>query len=69
MSYNDIDSSDFALEGVNGMKNATIEKAMAPNTRRVITSRNSPELARKIQEVSAKILKKNYHLYKELENK
>lgn len=35
----------------------------------VITSRNSPELAQRIRQTSAAILKRNYNLYKELENK
>lgn len=35
----------------------------------VITSRNSPELAQRIRQASAAILKRNYNLYKELENK
>ena len=33
------------------------------------TSRNNPALAQKIQEVSMRIMKENYHLYKDLENK
>ena len=35
----------------------------------VITSQNSPELAQRIRQASAAILKRNYNLYKELENK
>ena len=35
----------------------------------VQTSRNNPALAQKIQAVSARIMKENYQLYKDLENK
>ena len=35
----------------------------------IITSQNSPELAQRIRQASAAILKRNYNLYKELENK
>lgn len=35
----------------------------------VQTSRNNPALAQKIQEVSVRIMKENYQLYKDLENK
>ena len=35
----------------------------------IITSQNSPELAQRIKEASAQILKRNYQLYKDLENK
>lgn len=35
----------------------------------VQTSRTSPELAEKIKRVSAQIMKQNYQLYKDLENK
>lgn len=36
---------------------------------RIITSQNSPELAQRIKEASAQILKRNYQLYKDLEDK
>lgn len=36
---------------------------------RILTSQNSPELAQRIKEASAQILKRNYQLYKDLENK
>ena len=35
----------------------------------VITSQISPELAQRIRQVSVPALKRNYNLYKELENK
>lgn len=35
----------------------------------ILTSQNSPELAQRIKEASAQILKRNYQLYKELEDK
>lgn len=38
-------------------------------TQNVQTSRNNPALAQKIQEVSVRIMKENYQLYKDLENK
>ncbi|MCF0156049.1 MAG: hypothetical protein HUJ85_03040 [Veillonella sp.] len=36
---------------------------------RIRTSKNDPELARKIDEMSQLILERNYELYKRLENK
>lgn len=36
---------------------------------RILTSQNSPELAQRIKEASAQILKRNYQLYKDLEDK
>ena len=39
-----------------------------PNTdKRILTSQNSPEIAERIKQASAEILKRNYNLYKELE--
>lgn len=35
----------------------------------VLTSKNSPETAEKIRQASERILKRNYQLYKRLENK
>ncbi len=35
----------------------------------IITGQNSPELAQRIKEASAQILKRNYQLYKDLEDK
>lgn len=35
----------------------------------ILTSQNSPEVAQLIKQASAEILKKNYSLYKALENK
>ena len=41
-----------------------------PNTdKRILTSQNSPEIAERIKQASAEIMKRNYNLYKELENK
>lgn len=41
-----------------------------PNTdKRILTSQKSPEIAERIKQASAEILKRNYNLYKELENK
>ena len=42
-----------------------------PSTPRppVQTSRTNPALAQKIKQASARIMKQNYQLYKELENK
>lgn len=36
---------------------------------RILTSQNSPELAQRIKEASTQILKRNYQLYKDLEDK
>lgn len=36
---------------------------------RILTSRNSPELAERIRKASTEILERNYKLYKDLENK
>lgn len=53
--------------------NATPQRNKRPrsvtSTKDVQTSRNNPALAQKIQEVSARIIKENYELYKDLENK
>ena len=53
--------------------NATPQRNKRPrpitSTQDVQTSRNNPALAQKIQEVSARIIKENYELYKDLENK
>ena len=35
----------------------------------VLTSENSPELAKRIREASKKYMERNYNLYKALENK
>ena len=41
-----------------------------PNAdKRILTSQNSPEIAERIKQASAEILKRNYNLYKDLENK
>lgn len=37
--------------------------------KRILTSQNSPEIAERIKQASAEIMKKNYNLYKELENR
>ncbi len=37
--------------------------------KKVITSANNKELAQKIKEASKRIMKQNYQLYKDLENK
>lgn len=50
------------------MKNVIKESKPQVETH-VITSQNSPELAQRIRQASAAILKRNYNLYKELENK
>lgn len=50
------------------MENIT-NKAV-PNTKiKIITSKNSPELAKKIKEASAYFLRVNDQLYKDLANK
>ena len=53
--------------------NATLQRNKSSHpvnsTHNVQTSQNSPALAQKIQEVSARIMKENYQLYKDLENK
>lgn len=53
------------------MKNlSSKEKTQSKQSKqRIITSQNSPELAKRIRQASAAILKRNYNLYKELENK
>ena len=50
------------------MKNV-IKESKPQAKPRIITSQNSPELAQRIRQASAAILKRNYNLYKELENK
>ena len=50
------------------MKNA-IKESKPQVERHVIASQSSPELAQRIHQASAAILKRNYNLYKELENK
>lgn len=41
-----------------------------PNAdKRILASQNSPEIAERIKQASAEILKRNYNLYKELENR
>ena len=41
-----------------------------PNAdKHILTSQNSPEIAERIKQASAEIMKRNYNLYKELENK
>lgn len=37
--------------------------------KKIITSANNKELAQKIKEASKRIMKQNYQLYKDLENK
>ena len=37
--------------------------------KRILTSQNSPEIAERIKQASTEIMKKNYNLYKELENR
>lgn len=37
--------------------------------RKILTSANCPELADKIKAVSARVMERNYKLYKALENK
>lgn len=53
--------------------NATPQRNKRPrsvtSTKDVQTSRNNPALAQKIQEVSVRIIKENYELYTDLENK
>lgn len=44
-------------------------KPEASNTSHIQTSKNNPALAKKIREASKKIMKQNYQLYKDLENK
>lgn len=56
------------MKGSITMKNVT-ENSKPQVKPRVITSQNSPELAQRIRQASADILKRNYNLYKELENK
>lgn len=36
--------------------------------KRILTSQNSPEIAERIKQASAEIMKRNYNLYKKLEN-
>lgn len=44
-------------------------KTYDDNERKIITSENNEELAKKIEETSLRILEENYELYKDLENK
>lgn len=46
-----------------------INKPISSNTKRIITSKNSPELANRIKQASAYFLKKNDQLYRDLANK
>ncbi len=46
-----------------------VKEKPADHQPRILTSQNSPELAQRIKEASAQILKRNYQLYKNLENK
>lgn len=46
-----------------------IEKEKETKVRIIKTSKNNPELAEKIKQASARIMKQNYQLYKDLENK
>ena len=55
-------------KGSRTMKNV-IKESKPQVEPHVITSQNSPELAQRIRQASADILKRNYNLYKELENK
>ncbi len=50
------------------MEPTTAIKQVTPKPH-IITSQNSPELAQRIKEASAQILKRNYQLYKDLEDK
>lgn len=51
-------------------KNTTVQNTKPSTASPIVqTSQNNPALARKIREVSARILKENYQLYKNLENK
>lgn len=50
------------------MKKVTVN-TNSTSDKRILTSQNSPEIAERIKQASAKILKRNYNLYKELENK
>ena len=44
-------------------------KAVTAKKVRIITSKNSPELAAKMKKISAYLLEKNDQLYKDLANK
>lgn len=48
------------------MNNQT--KTLQPN-RRVITSKNSPELKKRMLAISTELIKRNHELYKRLENR
>ena len=50
------------------MKEFTMNTKPITN-KQILTSQNSPEIAERIKQASAEILKRNYNLYKELENK
>lgn len=43
-------------------------KLVQPN-RRVLTSKNSPELKKKMLAISMELIKRNHELYKRLENR
>ena len=47
----------------------TIAVKQSEHNPHILTSQNSPELAQRIKEASAQILKRNYQLYKDLEDK
>ena len=50
--------------------NTTVQNTKPSTASPIVqTSQNNPALARKIREVSARILKENFQLYKNLENK
>lgn len=46
-----------------------VKKKPVEHQPRILTSQNCPELAQRIKEASAQILKRNYQLYKDLEDK
>ncbi len=56
------------IEGMIFMKEFTMNTKPTAD-KRILTSQNSPEIAERIKQASAEILKRNYNLYKELENK
>ena len=45
------------------------QRTVIEPVRQIITSQNSPALAAKIRQASDRIMKKNYQVYKDLENK
>lgn len=52
------------------MNIAPQKQASVPETpKHIITSQNSPALAAKIRQASARLMKRNHQIYKDLENK